>query len=506
MLTRRTLIAAGLGLGPAVVGVALYRAVTGGGPGDASIVASAPQPGAGLSTPEPAADPAGSPAADIAESAATPSATMAPSFAGITDVPAEVPRRTEVITYTVEPGDVLWQLAERFGLRAETVLWANPEVDDPSLLLVGQRLTIPPTDGVLYTVQAGERLADIALRYGLDTHAITTANRLADADQISAGVDLFLPNARPLRAATRADVVTAPPAEEPVQQAAAVLPPIPLPANIDVLLQAGWLRAARGTSLFRGPDPQAGALTSLPAGVRLERVEGLQGGRIPVRDPGDGRTRQAMSGWIDAVDVAIGSAPSARELPQAYPSNTAMDIAHFFAPYRSQLDGSPYAAANCGPTTIGMALEAYGTVVSSGQLRTETLNAQRIWGNDVGTLITALVEVVQRYGLRTFDLFVADTATPRRWSLDDVRAHLKQGRPVVAQVRYRALPGRGAAAYFGDHYILLTGVLGNGSFLYNDSINSDGVGWDRVLAPDRLFAAMDASDRRYAYAAFSVGR
>ena len=73
------------------------------------------------------------------------------------------------------------------------------------------------------------------------------------------------------------------------------------------------------------------------------------------------------------------------------------------------------------------------------------------------------------------------------------------------QVRYRSLPGRGGAYYFGDHYILVTGVVGDG-FLYNDPIDIDGLGWDRVISGSSLRLAMNASDQRYAYSAVAVGR
>src|SRR5919199_5917361 len=97
-----------------------------------------------------------------------------------------------------------------------------------------------------------------------------------------------------------------------------------------------------------------------------------------------------MTGWVNAVDLAPSGAPASRELPMAYPADTAMDIAHVFAPYRSQLDGSPYAEANCGPTAIGMALAAFGVNVPGRQLRGEALDAQHMWGNNAGTILTAL--------------------------------------------------------------------------------------------------------------------
>jgi hypothetical protein len=89
--------------------------------------------------------------------------------------------------------------------------------------------------------------------------------------------------------------------------------------------------------------------------------------------------------------------------------------------------------------------------------------------------------------------------------LDDVREQLRAGRPVIVQVRFRALPGRAGVRYFADHYIILTGLSGE-SFLYNDPLDSDGPGANRILTGPQLASAMNASDRRYAYAAFALAR
>jgi len=422
-------------------------------------------------------------------------------FAGIAEPPPEPPRRSGLVTHTVAPDEVLWEIAEQYHLRPETVLWAN-DLDDPDLLLVGQQLVIPPQDGVLYTIRSGDRLIDIAERYGVELDTIIASNQLADANLVLAGSDVFLPGARPVAASGEAAPVAEPPPDDD-QAAALAAPPIPLPANIDALLTAGWVRAARATDLFKTSDRASSVLHEVPSGARLERLEGVRGGRILVRDPGDGRSRQAMTGWITALDLDVGRAPSSRELPLAYPADTAMDISHVFAPYRTQLDGSAYAEANCGPTAVGMALDAFGISVPSRQLRAEALNAQRMYGNGVGTLITALAAVVENHGLDAQDLYAGGAI--RRWSLDEIRAHVQAGHPVIVQVRYRSLPGRGGVYYFGDHYILVTGVVGDG-FLYNDPIDIDGLGWDRVMSADRLRTAMDASDRRYAFSAFAVSR
>src|SRR5215831_18640551 len=453
-------------------------------------------------TAEPVAAPVALPTA-IANPPPTAQPTTEPSpFSGIAQPPPEPPKRTGLVTHTVAPDEVLWQIADHDNLRPETILWAN-DLDDPDLLLVGQQLVIPPQDGVLYTVRFGDRLADVAQRYGVELQTIVGANDIADANLVQAGVDIFLPGARPLSASGRiAAVAEAGPDAE--QAAALAAPPIPLPDNINALLAAGWLRTQDASDLYRTSEVGSSVLHQLPGGARLERLDGVKGGRILVRDPGDGRNRQAMTGWVNAIDLDIGRAPSSRELPLAYPADTAMDIAHVFAPYRSQLDGAPYAEANCGPTAVGMVLEAFGISVPSRQLRAEALDAQHMYGNGVGTLITALSAVVERHGPSSLDLYAAGGGL-YHWTLDDIRAHVQQGHPVVVQVRYRSLPGRGGVYYFGDHYIVITGVVPDG-FLYNDPIDIDGLGWDRVMSGDRLRTAMDASDRRYAYSAFAVAR
>ena len=456
-----------------------------------------PQPVAADATPPQAAE--SDPTVTVPEG--TPAATDSP-FAGITEL-APTPQRTSMTTHVVSDGEVLWEIAEQYHLRPETILWAN-DIDNPDLLLIGQKLLIPPVDGVLYTVQPSDRLTDVASRYGVDTGAIATSNGMANPDQLIAGEDIFLPGARPLRRSAvsttaAGDTVTG----SGGQQIANAGAPVALPDNINDLLNAGWLQATTATTFFKSAEAGAKQLEQLPAGVPLERLDGFSNGRIQVRDPGDGKTRQPFTGWVAATDLDVGHAPSTRQLPLSYPENTDMTIPQVFAPYRSQLDGSPYAEANCGPTSIGMALASFGISVPAPQLRAEVLDAQHMWGNNVGTVMPALATVVENHGLSTYNMRDPDGSI-HQWSVDEVRDQISIGHPVVAQVRYRSLPGRGGALYFGDHYIVLTAVVPDG-FLYNDPIDFDGLGWDRVISADRLYTAVDASDRRYAHAAFAVG-
>jgi LysM repeat protein len=60
--------------------------------------------------------------------------------------------RQELVKYAVEEGDTVFGIAEKFGLKPETILWGNYGVllDSPHSLKPGQELTILPVDGVYW--------------------------------------------------------------------------------------------------------------------------------------------------------------------------------------------------------------------------------------------------------------------------------------------------------------------------------------------------------------------
>jgi LysM repeat protein len=77
--------------------------------------------------------------------------------------------RQDVITYTVQAGDFLFAIADKFKIKPETILWSNYTTlkDNPELILPGQVLNILPVDGLYYQWQAGDRLDTVAGAYGV---------------------------------------------------------------------------------------------------------------------------------------------------------------------------------------------------------------------------------------------------------------------------------------------------------------------------------------------------
>ncbi|MBE9474287.1 MAG: M23 family metallopeptidase [Chloroflexi bacterium] len=77
--------------------------------------------------------------------------------------------RTEVVTYVVQPGDTVFGIAEKFGLKPETILWGNYFIlaDNPHALVEGQELNILPLDGTYHRWSAGEGLNGVAQGYSV---------------------------------------------------------------------------------------------------------------------------------------------------------------------------------------------------------------------------------------------------------------------------------------------------------------------------------------------------
>ncbi len=77
--------------------------------------------------------------------------------------------RAEISKYIVEKGDTVFGIAEKFGLKPETILWGNQFVlgDNPHNLREGQELNILPVNGTYYKWQAGDGLNGVSKFFGV---------------------------------------------------------------------------------------------------------------------------------------------------------------------------------------------------------------------------------------------------------------------------------------------------------------------------------------------------
>ena len=130
-------------------------------------------------TAKPAATSAGS------TPAAPPPTPAAPATA------AAAPPTPPISTYTVQSGDTLSHIALRFGTDVPSLEVAN-KLTARSIIHVGQRLTVLDQVGWIWTVTSGETLARIASQTGTTVAKLEQANHLSSA-MLRVGQQLVIP-------------------------------------------------------------------------------------------------------------------------------------------------------------------------------------------------------------------------------------------------------------------------------------------------------------------------
>ncbi len=127
-----------------------------------------------------------------------PSPTPTPSPAP-TPTPTPLPQ-----TYTVQSGDTLQLIAERFSVTIDD-LAAKNGILDPNNIFAGQKLELPQPDervtpppapgpeGDEYIVKAGDTLFAIAQELGVNVEDLAEINDIADPSQLFVGRLLTIP-------------------------------------------------------------------------------------------------------------------------------------------------------------------------------------------------------------------------------------------------------------------------------------------------------------------------
>ncbi len=138
------------------------------------------------------------------ETAETPTPNPTPTPEA-TPTPTPAPQ-----TYTVQPGDTLLAIAERFGITVED-LQAKNQLADPNSIFAGQKLELPqPGERVqpetpaagggdasdVYTVKAGDTLYAISQELEVTVEDLAEINEITDPSQLFVGRRLLIPERR----------------------------------------------------------------------------------------------------------------------------------------------------------------------------------------------------------------------------------------------------------------------------------------------------------------------
>lgn len=135
----------------------------------------------------------------------------------------------EGIFHTVKEGDSVEKLADRYGIAANTVRWAN-DLGDSGVMQPGDELLILPVDGVLHTVSRGQTLIGISELYGIEQAEIVAQNKIKGGF-ILAGQELIIPGATPIVGKPVLIATADPPPDEPKPQPTTEFPTAPPPAD-----------------------------------------------------------------------------------------------------------------------------------------------------------------------------------------------------------------------------------------------------------------------------------
>lgn len=98
-------------------------------------------------------------------------------------------------TYTVKSGESVSSISRKFGLSNISTLIAVNGISNVRSLRAGQKLKVPSSDGLVHTVQKGETLAGLSVKYSVTVEDILDVNEL-ESEVLSVGDELFIPGAK----------------------------------------------------------------------------------------------------------------------------------------------------------------------------------------------------------------------------------------------------------------------------------------------------------------------
>jgi LysM repeat protein len=114
--------------------------------------------------------------------------------------------------HIVQRGETLFLISLRYDVPMSALIAAN-NISDPSRIYAGQRLVIPGTGGPSeaaqrHVVQRGETLADIARQYGISYWSLARANNITNPSLIYAGQVLLIAESASMPASQAGSTIT----------------------------------------------------------------------------------------------------------------------------------------------------------------------------------------------------------------------------------------------------------------------------------------------------------
>lgn len=97
----------------------------------------------------------------------------------------------DILTYVAESGDTVSSIASKFNVTSDSIRWSNNLI--ASTVNPGQKLYIPPVNGVVYTVKGGDTPDSLASKYNANKEQIIEYND-AELSGLAPGERIIIPN------------------------------------------------------------------------------------------------------------------------------------------------------------------------------------------------------------------------------------------------------------------------------------------------------------------------
>lgn len=108
-------------------------------------------------------------------------------------VATELKSRKDIAVYVAKPGDTVASVAATFGVTSDSIVWSNNLASASTGLAVGSKIIIPPVNGIVYTVKAGDTPDTLAQRYRANKDQIIAYND-AELTGLVLGEQIIIPN------------------------------------------------------------------------------------------------------------------------------------------------------------------------------------------------------------------------------------------------------------------------------------------------------------------------
>jgi surface antigen len=219
--------------------------------------------------------------------------------------------KADIFNYITVTGDTVASLADKFGITSDSIMWSNGLTSNT--LTPGTTLTIPPVNGIVYTVKAGDTPASLAELYKANQQEIIAYND-AEISGLTVGERIIIPSGV-LSSDSSADKSTAssifPWGNGPVYGYNGydygyctwyVATQVPVPSNWGNASSWAYYASLSGWNVSGAPTVGAIAQTADAAGGEghVAIVDAVSGDEIQIRDMNGvaGWGRVGYSSWI----------------------------------------------------------------------------------------------------------------------------------------------------------------------------------------------------------------